>query len=112
MSEPESGRTRLGVVGVGTIAALLVEAIVTGPHADAVEVVLSPRSAHRAADLAGRFDRVRVAASNQDVLDASDVVLLAVLPPQVAEVCADLSFREDHVVAGLAAGWPPSVLAP
>lgn len=104
-------RLRLGVVGVGAIAAVLVEAIVTGPHADEVEVVLSPRSEHRAADLAARFASVRVAADNQEVLDSSDVVLLAVLPPQVAEVCAGLTFREDHVVANLAAGWPPSVLA-
>jgi pyrroline-5-carboxylate reductase len=111
-SARENDRIRLGVVGVGTIAALLVEAILTGPHADAVEVVLSPRSAHRASDLASRFDRVRVAADNQAVLEASDVVLLAVLPPQVTEVCDELSFRADHVVAGLAAGWPPSVLAP
>lgn len=107
-----TGTIRLGVVGVGTIAALLVEAIVTGPHGDRVEVVLSPRSEHRAADLAGRFPSVSVAADNQEVLDGSDVVLLAVLPPQVAEVCTALTFRADHVVANLAAGWPPSVLAP
>lgn len=107
-----TGTIRLGVVGVGTIAALLVEAVVTGPHGDRVEVVLSPRSPHRAADLADRFASVRVAADNQEVLDASDVVLLAVLPPQVADVCAGLELRADHVVVSLAAGWPPSVLAP
>ena len=102
---------RLGVVGVGAIAAALVEALLTGPRAGAVDVVLSPRSADRAAELAARFDAVTVAASNQAVLDASDVVVLAVLPGQVAAVCADLAFRPDHVVANLAAGWPPSVLA-
>lgn len=104
-------RVRVGVVGVGTIAAALVEAIVTGPRADEVEVVLSPRSQHRAADLADRYAAVRVATDNQAVLDANDVVLLAVLPPQLAEVVDALTFRADHVVASLVAGWPPSVLA-
>lgn len=102
---------RVGVVGVGAIAAALVDAMLTGPRADGVRVVLSPRSADRAADLASRYDAVTVVASNQAVLDASDVVVLAVLPGQVATVCAELTFRPDHVVANLAAGWPPSVLA-
>lgn len=103
-------RLRVGVVGVGTIALALVEAIVSGPHSDDVDVVLSPRSRERAEGLAERYAAVRVADGNQAVLDASDVVLLAVLPPQVAEVCAALVFRPDHVVANLAAGWPPSLL--
>lgn len=104
-------RLRVGVIGVGTIAALLVDAILTGPRADEVEVVLSPRSEHRAADLAARHARASIAADNQGVLDACDVVLLAVLPPQVQAVCTGLRFRPEHVVVSLAAGWPPSLLA-
>jgi pyrroline-5-carboxylate reductase len=107
-SEP----VRIGVVGVGAIAAAVVDALLTGPHADGITVLLSPRSAQRAARLAERHASVHVAAGNQEVLDGSDVVLLAVLPGQVAEVCAALRFRADHVVLNLAAGWPPSVLAP
>jgi pyrroline-5-carboxylate reductase len=105
-----TARVRVGVVGVGTIAAALVEAVVTGPRGADVEVVLSPRSEHRAADLAARHESVRIAHDNQAVLDASDVVLLAVLPPQLVDVVAALEFRADHVVASLVAGWPPSLL--
>lgn len=106
-----SQRLRVGVVGVGTIAALLVEAVLTGPRGHEVDVVLSPRSEARSTDLADRYPSARIAADNQGVLDESDVVLLAVLPPQVELVCAGLRFRPDHVVASLAAGWPPSLLA-
>jgi pyrroline-5-carboxylate reductase len=102
---------RIGVIGVGTIAVALVEAIASGPRRSDVEVLLSPRSEQRSSDLASRFPSVRVATDNQAVLDACDVVVLAVLPPQVAEVCAALRFRADHVVASLAGGWPPSMLA-
>jgi pyrroline-5-carboxylate reductase len=107
---PVSGRTRVGVVGVGAIAAAVVEAILTGPRGGDVEVVLSPRSPARVRDLDARFASVRLADDNQAVLDGSDVVVLAVLPRQVADVCAALSFRPGHVVASLAAGWPPSLL--
>ena len=103
---------RVGVVGVGAIAVALVDALLTGPRAGDVSVVVSPRSAVRAAGLAARHAAVHVAAGNQEVLDGSDVVVLAVLPGQVADVCAALRFRAGHVVVNLAAGWPPSVLAP
>lgn len=104
-------RTRVGVVGVGTIAAALVEAVLRGPRGAEVDVILSPRSEHRAADLASRYAAVRIADDNQQVLDSSDLVLLAVLPGQLAEVVAPLRFRDAHVVASLVAGWPPSLLA-
>jgi pyrroline-5-carboxylate reductase len=115
-TEPDPGREHaaglhVGVVGVGTIAAALVDAIATGPHGDDVSFALSPRSAHRAAELAARHPRATVLGDNQAVIDAGDVVLLCVLPGQVRDVCAGLRFRADQTVVGLAAGWPPSALA-
>lgn len=106
-----SDRVRVGVVGVGTIAVAVIDALMSGPGAADVDVVLSPRSEHRSAELALRHPAVRVAADNQDALDGCDVVLLAVLPAQLADVCASLRFRPDHVVASLVAGWPPSLLS-
>lgn len=107
----EQNRRTVGFVGVGAIAADVATAILRGPNAAAVDVVLSPRSAARSAKLAARFPQIRVAADNQAVVDASDVVVIAVLPTQVADVCGELRFRDDQIVAGLAAGWPPPKLA-
>jgi pyrroline-5-carboxylate reductase len=102
---------RVGFVGVGAIAAAIVDALMSGPHADELDVVLSPRSAPRSAELAARHPHVRVASHNQLVVDAADIVILAVLPDQMAAVCSSQSFREEQVVVSLAAGWPPSLLA-
>lgn len=102
---------RLGFVGVGAISAAMVEAICTGPRAGAYEFVLSPRNARRAADLADRFPEVSVAVSNQAVVDASDIVFLGVLPPQAEQVCGELTFRAEQIVASLVAGLPPSKVA-
>jgi pyrroline-5-carboxylate reductase len=101
---------RVGFVGVGTIATAIVDALMSGPHADEIDVVLSPRSGPRSAELA-RHRQVRVAPHNQLVVDAADIVILAVLPDQMAALCSSLSFREEQVVVSLAAGWPPSLLA-
>jgi pyrroline-5-carboxylate reductase len=102
---------RVGFVGVGAIAAAMVDALMSGPHSEEIDVVLSPRSAPRSAELAARHHAVRVAPNNQLVVDAADVVILAVLPDQMAALCASLLFREDQILASLAAGWPPSLLA-
>jgi pyrroline-5-carboxylate reductase len=103
---------RVGVVGVGVIGAAITESLLTGPQADSIEVALSPRSADLTAHLAARFQAASVCGSNQEVVDRSDFVILAVRPEHVREACAQLSFREEQVVIGLAAGWPASALAP
>jgi pyrroline-5-carboxylate reductase len=92
-----------GIIGVGAIAA----AIVTGlcEHAaDAPAIVLSPRNAGRAADLASRFATVRVARSNQDVIDGSSVVLLCLRPQEARSVLPGLNFREHQAILSMMAG--------
>lgn len=109
-----AGRDRMGVglIGVGAIGSCLVEAIMTGPRAKSVDFSLSPRSVRRSTQLAQRYPNVAVEKSNQEVLDRCELVLIGVLPEQVGEVCSALRFRGDNSVAGLAAGWPPSLLRP
>lgn len=92
-----------GIIGVGAIAA----AIVTGlcEHApDAPAVVLSPRNAGRAADLASRFPTVRVAQSNQEVIDGSSVLLLCLRPQEARSVLPGLNFRGDQAIVSMMAG--------
>jgi pyrroline-5-carboxylate reductase len=93
--------TTYGVIGVGSLAA----AIVTGLCLDdPPPVVLSPRSAVTSADLAERLETVWVAADNQAVVDAADVVLVCVLPHQLVDVLGELRFRPDQLVLSVAAG--------
>ncbi|GAW48137.1 MULTISPECIES: NAD(P)-binding domain-containing protein [unclassified Nocardioides] len=92
-----------GVLGVGSIAAAVVVGLCEGVE-QPPDVVLSPRNAGRAADLAARFDTVTVAADNQAVVDGADVVLVAVLPQQVAAVLGDLEFADRHAVVSVVAG--------
>ncbi|MDB5674630.1 MAG: oxidoreductase coenzyme F420-dependent [Sphingomonas bacterium] len=91
----------LGFVGTGTIAAAMIEGLCATPGAP--PIIVSPRNAEIASDLAARFANVRVAASNQAVLDDSDMVLLAVRPQIAAEVLGELRFRADHKVVSLIA---------
>ena len=95
----------IGLVGTGAIAT----AIVTGLSSEGGPrhtIRLSPRNAAVAAGLANRFDNVSVCASNQDVLDTSDTVLLAVRPQVAEEVLSALHFSSRQIVISLIAGVP------
>ena len=95
--------TTYGVLGVGSIASAIVTGLCDGA-ADPPDVVLSPRNAERAAALAARLPSVRVATSNQAMVDASDVVVLCVLPDHATEVLSDLRFRAGQSVVSAMAG--------
>lgn len=92
-----------GIVGVGAIAA----AIVTGlceQVRDAPAILLSPRNASRAADLASRFPTVRVARSNQEVIDGSSVLLLCIRPQDAKSVLSGLKFSSQQPIISMLAG--------
>ena len=94
----------LGFVGTGAITS----AIVTGLSSEGgrrYAIRLSPRNSEVAADLAGRFEAVSVCASNQEVLDASETVVIAVRPQIAEEVLAALRFSSGHAVISLVAGF-------
>lgn len=90
---------RLGFVGTGNITAAMVEGLGGG-------VVLSPRGAAMAAELARRFPDVTVAASNQAVVDQCDTVVLAIRPQVAEEVVRALRFRAEQKVLSLVAATP------
>jgi pyrroline-5-carboxylate reductase len=97
-----SGLPRVGFIGVGTIAA----ALITGMCADGeprATFLLSPRNADRAKRLAERFSAVEVAGDNQAVIDASDIIFLAVRPQVATDVLGALKFRPDQRIVSLIA---------
>lgn len=95
--------TTYGVLGVGSIAAAIVTGLCDGV-ADPPDVLLSPRNAERATDLAARLPSVRVASDNQDVVDDSDVVIVCLLPVHATDVLSGLKFRADQAVVSAIAG--------
>jgi pyrroline-5-carboxylate reductase len=101
---------RLGFVGTGAITSAIVTGLNTaGLGSDTI--LVSPRNAEAAAALAAKFTSVTVAASNQAVLDGSEVVMLAVRPQVATEVLSELKFRADHRIISLMAITPLNKVA-
>ena len=89
----------LGIIGVGTIASAVVEGLQT--TSARCPIVLSPRNEQRASLLASKFAEVQVAPTNQAVLDASEILVVAVRPQIAHSVLSELRFRPDHRVISL-----------
>ncbi len=94
--------TKLGFIGTGHLAGFFVEGLkrVNAPY----EIMVSPRNASKARDLQQRFG-VAIA-SNQDIVDSCDLVVVSVLPQQAASVLEDLQFRAGQTVLSVMAGVP------
>ena len=92
-----------GIIGVGAIGAAIVTGLCEGV-ASAPAVVLSPRNAGRAAELASRLSTVRVARTNQEVIDGSSVVLLCIRPQQARSVLGGLKFSSQQAIVSMIAG--------
>ncbi len=100
---------RVGIVGVGHLAGYLVEGLRRA--SPELEIVLSPRNARRSASLAVRFG-ARVAADNQAVADAADVLILSTRPEDAVAAARAIAFRPDHTFVSVAATLPLEALRP
>lgn len=98
-----SSESTYGFVGAGEITAAIVEGL-SRDGAEAPAVFLSPRGRAVARGLAGRFPNVQVCGSNQEVLDNTSTVVLAVRQPQAHAVLTELSFEPRHVLVNAVAG--------
>lgn len=101
---------RVGFIGVGAITAAIVTGLKGSTLAD-WPIVLSPRNVDVARGLAASLPGVTVAASNQSVVDGSDVLVLAVRPQVAAEVLSGLKVRPDQPVISLIAATAAADIA-
>ena len=100
---------RIGFLGAGHLAGYLLEGL--RRQRPDLQVVLADRDRARAEHLAGQWG-ARVADDNQALLDQSDLVILAVRPPDALQACSDLDFRAEQSVASAVAGLTLRDLAP
>lgn len=97
---------KIGFIGTGVIS----EAVITGMMKSGIagelgvtEIVVSTRSKAISSALSERYEMVRVCEDNQQIVDQSDLLFLAVLPQVAEEVLSQLTFRADQEICSLIA---------
>lgn len=92
---------KIGIVGVGHLGFALATGYANVGRAG--EVILSPRSAAKSSSLHDQFG-IQVAETNDDVVRASEVVIISVRPVDVIETVRMLPWRAGQVAISVAAG--------
>lgn len=106
-----SGAASVGLLGAGVMGEALLAAVLRGGTTPE-QVLVSETSAHRATEVA-RTHGVRADASPAQVAEASDVLIVALKPKDVAAVLAEVApvLRPGAVVVSVAAGIGTAALA-
>ena len=94
---------RIGFIGTGVITSAIVTGLCTLPETTG-PILVSPRNKEKAEKLTKTFANVNLAATNQEVIDHSDIVVLAILPQQKEAILSELDFNEDQTIVNLLAG--------
>ncbi|MEV0523201.1 NAD(P)-binding domain-containing protein [Streptomyces sp. NPDC050439] len=98
----------IGIIGVGEIGRAIVTGLCDTGLRDGAEkspqVYLSPRGARTSAELAARHEGVQVCADNQEVVDRSEVVIVAVRAKDRHEALAGLRVDDGKTVINVMAG--------
>lgn len=94
----------IGFIGVGEIAAAIVEGLATHPVWCEQPITLSPRGAYKSSELAERFDGVHVSADNQGVIDSANVLVVAVRPDDAVDTILELALNPGQILVSVIAG--------
>jgi pyrroline-5-carboxylate reductase len=94
---------KLGFIGTGMIASILVTGFLSGN--EEYEVFISPRNAERAQVLKETFPaKVTIVENNQDVVNQADWIFFCVRPEHAEEAIRSLVFTQEHKIVNLIAG--------
>ena len=93
--------SKLGFIGAGHLASYTIAGLRRA--GDQRDIILSPSNAEKAQQLSMEFG-CRVAATNQAVVDAADIVILAVRPAHALAILSELQFRPEQCLISVVAG--------
>ena len=93
--------TTLGILGTGHLASYTVAGLRNS--SDTRKILLSPRNSQIAQKLSKKY-RCQVADSNQQVVEQSTIILLAVRPHQLDGLLKDLHFEPSTLIISAIAG--------
>ena len=94
--------SRIGILGVGHLAKQMVRGWMRLPD-QRPEIIISPRNREISESLAAEFG-VRIAANNDELVEAADIIFLACRPAQAFEAVTGLPWRKDQYLVSVCAG--------
>jgi len=88
---------RLGFIGIGKITSSVIEGI-NKSNIKFSKIILSPRNRRKSNFIKKKYKKILIAKSNQDVIDKSDWIFLAITPEVGKKIIKDLKFLSNHTI--------------
>ena len=88
---------RLGFIGIGNIATDVIEGFVKS-KTKYNRITLSPRNKTKSKYIKKKFKRIFIAKNNQEVIDNSDLIFLAILPNVGIKILPRLKFKKKQII--------------
>ena len=88
---------RLGFIGIGNIATDVIEGFVKS-KTKYNRITLSPRNKTKSKYIKNKFKRIFIAKNNQEVIDNSDLIFLAILPNVGLKILPKLKFKKKQII--------------
>lgn len=90
----------IGVLGIGVIGSAIVKGFCLNGDSEH-QLYISPRGENTGLELAKQYPQVTRCQTNQEVLDRSDLVIIALLPQKGMEILTEVKFKKTHQVVNL-----------
>lgn len=90
----------IGILGIGVIGSAIVKGFCLDEDNEH-RIYISPRGEKIGTDLANQYPQVTRCLTNQEVLDHSDLIIIALLPQKGMEILRELQFKKTHQVINL-----------
>lgn len=101
---------RIGFIGTGAITVALVTGLCTTKQVVG-SIWVSPRNKEKSKLLQKQYPQVIIGKSNQNVVDNTDIIVLAFLPKDREQILESLEFGQDQVIVNLLSGTQNSQVA-
>tara|TARA_B100000700_G_scaffold174533_1_gene192709 strand:- start:466 stop:1224 length:759 start_codon:yes stop_codon:yes gene_type:complete len=88
---------KIGFLGTGHITSSVIEGILKS-NLKIKKIYISPRNRFVSKKLSKKFKKVTISKSNQQLLDVSNWVFLAVTPKVAHKILKDLNFKKNHKI--------------
>ncbi len=87
----------LGFIGVGKITSSVIKGIKKSKLQN-YKIIISPRNKELSKSLKKKYKNIQIAKSNQEVIDKSNWIFLAVTPVVGEKIIKDLKFKSNQTV--------------
>ena len=101
----------IGFIGAGNMAEALVKGLLGAKLVEPTNIIVSEPRKERCDELMARYG-IRATTSNLEVVEATDLVMLAVKPQIIDKVCTEIAprLRKDTLIISVAAGTPAEAI--